>query len=95
MVLVNDKTIEDLVQSNILINFAFEPKGTKKTIGDIAKARDINDSNMLRLVQIEVDRMVADKFVFRDEDGIYIFAKDNKRQYYLEKAGILDILKTY
>ena len=40
-------TIEDFARSEVTINFTFEPKGTKKNLDEIFKARRIIDEEIM------------------------------------------------
>ena len=79
-------TIEDLARSEVTINFTFEPKGTKKSLDEIFKARRITNEEMRRLCQQEADLMVERRFMLYDGDGVHTFSKDDQGNYFWREA---------
>ena len=82
MGIIDGGTTRDLAQQEVLINFAFEPKGTKKNLDTICKARSINNAEMRKLCEQEADTMVRKRYKLVDKDGQYIFSKDSQGNYF-------------
>ena len=76
-------------REKVLINFTFEPKGVKKSLDDICKARRISDKAEVELCRQEADSMVRDKFMCIERNGQWIFSRDNEG-YYWKKASFVD-----
>lgn len=78
------------VLSDIVLSFTFEPKGTKKTLKEIFRDRDITDQYMKSLYQQEADRMVAQRYLLHEKDGVWVFSKDEQGRYSWEHARYKD-----
>ncbi len=90
MGLVGGGTVADLVQGHILISFTFEPSGTKKTLDEIFRTRNITNPYMRSLCKQEADRMVAQRLLFYNKGDSLVFSKDKQERYSWERAGYKD-----
>ena len=90
-----DVSIEDMAQSSVLINFTFEPKGTKRSISDIIKNRNITDNSFKELCGQEADSMVERKFLSIEKTGTYVFSKDKQGNYFWKEATFGDKIANY
>ena len=83
-------TIESLAQTHVDLCFSFEPKGTKKSIEDILRERSISNPNVRSLCKQEAEKMVDQRCLLYDNEGKWVFSKDEQKNYSWEPARIKD-----
>lgn len=83
-------TEKDLALANILIEFEFEPKGTKKSLDEICKARGITGDLMKNLCGSQADLMAVKRFMKYDKEGKWVFSKTDKGEYFWKEATFRD-----
>lgn len=87
-------TSEEFAQIEASIGLDFEPRGTKKTLGELLNRRVFNDPHYRELGEQQLNKMAEQRQMLIEMDGgKYVFSKDSEGNYSWQPATRKDIIR--